>query len=177
MTRSTTKAHPRDAISLLTYDHREVKNAFKEFMALGDRAFVARKKLADEICAQLSLHATLEEEIFYPAVREGMKDGAALVDEASVEHFSAKELISRIVAMAPEDDLYYATVKVLFDQVEHHVEEEEGKMFAKVRKSDMDLVALGEEMIERREQLFTIGSATWPYTSNLVNLPLPQVQR
>ena len=139
-------AKTNDAIAILTADHREVKELFEKYEALSDRAASKKKNLAEEICTALTLHAMVEEEIFYPAVRAAVKDADDLMDEAVVEHASAKDLIAQIMEMDPGDDLYDAKVKVLSEQIEHHVGEEEGDMFPKVRKGGVDLVALGEEM-------------------------------
>lgn len=103
------------------------------------------------------MHTQLEEEIFYPAVRRPIHDGD-LMDEAVVEHASAKELIAQITAMDPADDLYDAKVKVLSEQIEHHVKEEEGDMFPKVRHTAVDLDALGKEMAARKEQLTGVAA-------------------
>ena len=145
----TTKQN--DAINLLITDHKEVKALFKEFEGLSDRANVSKKRIADKICEALTIHTTIEEEIFYPAVRAALDEGD-LMDEALVEHASAKELIAQIQNMEPGDDLYDAKVKVLSEQIEHHVMEEEGEMFPKARKTNLDLVALGEEMLERKQE-------------------------
>ena len=144
---------PSDAISMLTAEHREVAAMFKQYQELGERAYVSKKKLADRICTALSLHATVEEEIFYPALRAASKEAADLLDEAEVEHASAKDLIAQIEEMDPEDDLYDAKVKVLGEQIEHHVKEEEGEMFPKAKKTGMDMVALGDEMAMRKDEL------------------------
>ena len=101
----------------------------------------------------------MEEEIFYPAVRKAIKDDD-MMDEALVEHASAKELIAQILDMAAGDDLFDAKVKVLSEQIEHHVREEEDEMFPKVRKTHLDLVALGEEMAARKEQDETAGAGS-----------------
>ena len=142
-----------DAIALLTADHKEVKSMFEEYDKLGDRANASKKKLADLICAALTVHTTIEEEIFYPALRAASKDAADLLDEAEVEHAGAKDLIAQIEEMDPEDDLYDAKVKVLGEQVEHHVGEEEGEMFTKAKKAKLDLAALGAEMAMRKDEL------------------------
>lgn len=158
--RATAAAVPSiDAIELLTQDHEEVKAMFEKYEALSDRSTTSKRKLALEICLALTRHATAEEEIFYPAVRDAGGDTEDLVDEATVEHASAKELIAQIIAMDPSDDLYDAKVKVLSEQIEHHVEEEEGEMFPKARKAKLDLMALGEAIAARKEE---------------VELPLPQ---
>lgn len=141
-----------DAIALLTADHKKVKDLFEQFEGLSDRSKVNKKKIADQICMELTVHAQVEEEIFYPAVRKPIKDDD-LMDEAVVEHASAKDLIAQISEMDPGDDLYDAKVKVLSEQIDHHVEEEEGEMFPKVRKSGVDLDALGQQMAARKEEL------------------------
>jgi hemerythrin superfamily protein len=152
--RMTTKQdQSQDAIALLVADHREVQAMFKQFEELGDRAKATKKKLADQICSALELHTQIEEELFYPAVRGVSRDLADLVDESLVEHASAKELIVQLEEMDPEDDLYDAKVKVLGEQIEHHVGEEEEAMFPKVRKLKLDLVALGQEMAARKDEL------------------------
>ncbi|HEX8611251.1 MAG TPA: hemerythrin domain-containing protein [Telluria sp.] len=138
-------SQPNDAIAMLIADHKKVKSLFEQFEALSDRSKVSKKKIADQICTELTIHAEVEEQVFYPAVRAPIKDGD-LMDEAIVEHASAKTLIAEIMDMDPGDDLYDAKLKVLSEQIEHHVGEEEGEMFPKVRKSKVDLVALGADM-------------------------------
>lgn len=150
----TTKSHaPQDAIAMLTADHREVAELFEQYEKLTDRAKVSKKKLADQICNALIAHTTIEEEIFYPAVRASSKDAEDKVDEAVVEHAAAKDLIAQIQAMDPDDELYDAKLKVLSEQIDHHVEEEEKEMFPMAKKSGVDLVALGQQMAERKEEL------------------------
>ena len=146
-----------NAINLLMKDHKAVKALFAQYDTLSDRSFATKKKLADQICQELTVHTQLEEEIFYPAVRPPIHDGD-LMDEAVVEHASAKELIAQITAMDPADDLYDAKVKVLSEQIEHHVGEEEGDMFPKVRQTGVDLEALGQEMAARKEQLMGVAA-------------------
>jgi len=142
-----------DAITLLKQDHATVKAMFKEYEALGDRAFASKKKLADKICLELTKHATAEEEIFYPAIRDDSKENEDLVDEATVEHASAKALISQLSQMDPHDDLYDAKVKVLGEYIDHHVKEEEGEMFPKAKKAGVDLNALGQQIEARKEEI------------------------
>jgi hemerythrin-like domain-containing protein len=150
----TTKSNAnQDAIAMLTAEHREVSAMFKQFEEMSDRAKVSKKKLADQICNALIMHTTIEEEIFYPAVREAVKDAEDKLDEAVVEHASAKDLIAQIQEMDADEELYDAKVKVLSEQVEHHVEEEEKEMFPMVKKSGLDLAALGQEMAARKEEL------------------------
>ena len=142
----------KDAISLLTQDHREVEELFEKFeKESGDGRTEA---IARQICTELKVHAMIEEEIFYPALRGKIDDDD--LDEAVVEHDGAKLLINDIEAGGPGDDFYEAKVKVLQEQIEHHVKEEErqqGNIFSQARKADVDLDALGEEMARRKEEL------------------------
>lgn len=142
-----------DAIQLLTQQHREVKEMFDRFENMTDRAKVSKKKLADEICNALIMHTTIEEEIYYPATRAASEETEDMVDEAVVEHGSAKDLIAQIMEMDPGDDLYDAKVKVLGELVEHHVQEEEEEMFPKTRELKLDLKALGQEMKARQMEI------------------------
>jgi len=141
-----------DAISLLKADHRQVEQWFEEFE--NSRSERKKQQLANNICSALTIHTTIEEEIFYPAFLQatGNKD---IHNEAVVEHDGAKKLIREIQAMAPEDDYFDAKVSVLSAMVKHHVKEEEktGGMFAEARKSDMDLRALGERLLARKNEL------------------------
>lgn len=148
----TTK-QAQDAIALLTSQHKEVTAMFKEFEELGDRAKAGKKKIADKICQNLVMHTMIEEEIFYPAVRESSKEAEEMIEEAIVEHASAKDLIAQIQEMEPDEELYDAKVKVLGEMIEHHVEEEEKEMFPKVRKMGLDLAALGQEMAVRGDEI------------------------
>ena len=146
-------ATAQDAIALLTADHREVSEMFKQFEEMSDRAKVSKQKLTQKICNALIAHTQIEEEIFYPAVREQVKDADDMVDEAVVEHQAAKDLISQLQEMDPEDDLYDAKVKVLGEEIEHHVKEEEEEMFKEAKTSGLDLLALGQEMAARKDEL------------------------
>ena len=148
-----TESGETDAISLLMADHENVKDLFEQFEDLTDRAVVSKKKLADEICGELTKHTMVEEEIFYPAVRAAGKEFEDVIDEAFVEHGSAKQLIADIEAMDPGDELYDAKVKVLSEMIEHHVQEEEGELFPKVRQTKLDLAELGQQMAERKEEI------------------------
>lgn len=144
-----------DAIKILTEDHRKVADLFDEFEKMkkkGDADEEAKQYIVETCCAELTIHAQLEEEIFYPAAREAIDD-LGLLDEAEVEHASAKQLISELSAMQPGDDLYDAKFTVLGEYVKHHVEEEEGELFKKVKKSDMDLEEIGQELLQRRLEL------------------------
>jgi Hemerythrin HHE cation binding domain len=145
-------AEKMDAIALLKADHRKVEALFKKFEDTEDTE--ARKALADEICTELSVHATIEEEIFYPACREAVDDD--LSDEAYVEHDSAKVLIAELAGGDPEDEFYDAKMTVLSEQIEHHVKEEERPgegFFAQAREGGVDMEALGKRLAARKEEL------------------------
>jgi hemerythrin superfamily protein len=149
---SSTTAN-QDAFALLTADHKRVKSLFKEFESLKDAGDDDRKAaLVKTICNELTVHAQVEEEIFYPAVREAIED-EALMDEADVEHASAKQLIAQLEQLQVGGDHYDAMVTVLSEYIDHHVKEEEGEMFSKARKADIDSAALGEEMAVRKAEL------------------------
>jgi len=142
----------QDAIALLKADHRKVEELFEQFeKAKGEGR---KQKLALEICTELTIHTILEEEIFYPAL-EGKVD-EDLLKESFVEHDAAKVMIAEIEAGEPSDEFYDAKVKVLSEEIEHHVEEEEKPkegLFAQARAADVDLDALGAQMIMRKERL------------------------
>jgi iron-sulfur cluster repair protein YtfE (RIC family) len=139
-----------DAIALLKADHRAVEKLFAQFdKARGD---ARRKALADRICHELRVHMQIEEEIFYPASRLCLKN-QDIVDEAVVEHAAARDLIDEIEAMAPGEELYEAKVTVLCEQIEHHVDEEEADYFPKVRKTGIDLNAIGARLQARKDEL------------------------
>lgn len=143
----------QDALQLLIADHREVSEMFEQFENLSDRARASKQKLVQKICKSLLVHTQIEEEILYPAVRQGVKKMEDKVDEAVVEHAAAKDLIRQLHDMDPEDDLYDAKVKVLSEEIEHHVGEEEKEMFPEIRKSDLDLDVLGQELAQRKQEL------------------------
>ena len=133
-----------DAIDLLKADHREVEALFAKFEKAPDDAKV---ELASEICQALSVHAALEERVFYPASRDAMDaDGESLVDEAEVEHGSLKDLMRKLRGRNALSAHFDALVTVLKEYVKHHVEEEESEFFPKVRRLGLDTVALGAQM-------------------------------
>jgi len=147
------ESKPRDAIALLKEDHRKVEELFKAFEeAKGEGR---KERLAREICLELSVHTALEEKIFYPAC-DGKVD-EELLNESYVEHDAAKVLIAEIDAATGESDKYFdSKVKVLQEEIEHHVEEEEkpkSGLFAQARDADLDLGALGERLAARRSEL------------------------
>ncbi len=148
------KASRNDAVALLESDHAEVHDCFEDYKKLvEDKAsFEDRQALAEQICMLLTTHAAIEEEIFYPAARAAEVDDD-LLDEAEVEHASAKDLIAQIRASTPDEALYDAKVTVLGEYIDHHVQEEEGEMFPKCKKAGMDLEGLGAELAKRKEEL------------------------
>lgn len=151
---SKSSKNAEDAIALLMDDHKTVKQLFKQFERIKDEdgAEDEKSEIANQICMELTIHTQIEEEIFYPACREAIKE-TDLLDEAKVEHASAKELISQIESMQPDDELFSAKVTVLGEYVNHHIEEEEGELFPQCKKAKMDLESLGQELLELKEEL------------------------
>lgn len=140
-----------NAIDLLTDDHKNVRKMFKDFEKMHEDASPEEKQeLVEQICAELILHTSVEEEIFYPAAREAIDDDD-MMNEAEVEHASAKDLIEQLQSMDASDPMYDAKVTVLGEYIEHHVKEEEKEMFPKVKKAKLDLEALGEEIMQAKE--------------------------
>ncbi|MDQ3026503.1 MAG: hemerythrin domain-containing protein [Pseudomonadota bacterium] len=142
-----------DAIVLLKDDHRTVSQMFARYDKLGDSAHAAKLKLARTVCKELKVHTRIEEEIFYPAIEKVLPKEKDLLDEAAVEHEGAKKLIAELDRMKPGEDLFDAKVKVLAEYIKHHVKEEHEEMFPKVRKTDLDLRALGMRMAARKRVL------------------------
>ena len=143
-----------DAIEMLKKDHKEVDTLFDEYESKDEKSKPAGKSaIARVICRALTVHAAIEEEIFYPTVRKHGEEMKKLVDEAAVEHQSLKDIIGRLESASSSDPLYDAGVKVLSEYVKHHVKEEEGELFPKVRASGVDLEALGQRMKARKAQL------------------------
>jgi hypothetical protein len=141
-----------DAIALLKADHRGVEALFEQFEKAGGDG--KKQQIANKICMELKIHTMIEEEIFYPAFRGKIADDT--LDEAYVEHDGAKVLINDISASGPDQDFYDAKVKVLSEEIKHHVHEEEMPaqgMFAQCRATDVDLVALGDQMLARKQEL------------------------
>ena len=149
-TRRAKSVRVPDATAFLKKDHKDVKALFAQYGRLHDDA--EKSELAAVICGMLKVHTQIEEEIFYPALREA---GVAMstMDEAQVEHASAKDLIDQIEGTEPGDDLYDAKIKVLGEYINHHVKEEEGDMFKKARAKKLNFVELGRELHERSKEL------------------------
>jgi hypothetical protein len=144
-----------DATQLLMADHREVKAMFQRYQKLADAGAQddERMLLASQICVALTVHTQVEEEILYPAARKALTKDQDIVDEAWVEHAGAKSLIAQITGMGSDEPLYDAKVKVLGEYIDHHVKEEEGEYFPKLRKTSLDLVALGSQIAARKTEL------------------------
>jgi hemerythrin superfamily protein len=159
----TSRAAPRaagrtsrqDMLKMLAEDHRKVVEMFDRFEKMkdaGDPDTEAKQMLVEVCCAELTVHAQLEEELFYPALRDAIDD-MDLLDEAEVEHASAKQLMAELAAMQPDDDLYDAKFTVLGEYVKHHIEEEEKEIFPKAKKAKLGLAAMAEEARERKMQI------------------------
>ena len=164
----------KDAVALLKADHRKVEELFADFeKASGDGR---KEKLAREICLELSVHAQIEEEIFYPACEGKVEED--LLKESYVEHDGAKVLIAEILKGGPDDEYYDSKVKVLSEEIEHHVQEEEKRMeglFAQARKAGLDMDALGQELRARKEELTAQFKAGGIPTPKLTTMESTQV--
>ena len=145
-----TQPAPKDAIALLKADHEAVSQLFADYEKT--RSVPNKKALVAQICTALSVHAQIEEEIFYPAVKAALKD-KLLVPEASVEHAGVKDLIAQLKGVEPDGEMYDARVKVLSEYVKHHVKEEQNEMFPKAKASSLDIVELGARMAARKDDL------------------------
>ncbi len=146
-----------DAIALLKADHRKVEELFEKFESASSGK---KQAIAEQICNELKIHTIIEEELFYPALEGKIEEDT--LSEAYVEHDGAKVLINDIMAGGPDDEFYDAKVKVLSEEIEHHVKEEEARsegMFAQARETDVDLVALGEQMLARKQELTALAES------------------
>jgi hemerythrin superfamily protein len=158
MTKRSHKSHEQnpaemDAIELLMQDHKKVQKVFKEFEKSKDELGEAEKsEMVRQCCMDLKIHTQLEEEIFYPAAREAIED-EELLDEAEVEHASAKQLIDELESMEPGEELYDARFTVLGEYVNHHIKEEEHSLFPEVKKAKLDLDELGQQMLQMKQKL------------------------
>jgi hemerythrin-like domain-containing protein len=140
-----------DALTLLRSDHETVAELFEDFDAASEDE---KQDIAVDICGALTIHAKIEEEIFYPAAREVLQEeDAELVNEADVEHGAVRQLVAQIEAMDGDDHHFAAMVTVLGEYVKHHVEEEENELFPKLQETELDLVALGQRLAARKAEL------------------------
>jgi hemerythrin superfamily protein len=142
----------QNVINLLIDDHEKVKKLFKEFEKLSKKNDASKVEIANQICMELTVHALAEEEVFYPVARRAISDDD-MMNEADVEHDSAKDLIAQIQSMSSSDEMYDAKVTVLGEYIDHHVKEEENEMFPKVRKAKVDLEELGMQLMMKKEQI------------------------
>ena len=145
-----TPAAAKDAIALLKADHEAVSQLFAEYEKT--RSPINKKALVAEICIALSVHAQIEEEVFYPAVKAALKD-KVMVPEAKVEHAGIKDLIAQLKGAEPDGEAYDAKVKVLSEYVKHHVKEEQNEMFPPAKASSLSMVELGDQLAKRKAQL------------------------
>lgn len=141
---------PRDATAILRADHKAVGELFEQYE--GARSHNRKKELVAKICEALTVHAQVEEEIFYPAVKQALGDDE-LVPEASVEHATLKDLIGQIEGIEPDGELYDAKVKVLSEYFKHHIKEEQTEMFPKAKSTSLDMAELGAQIAARKEEL------------------------
>lgn len=148
-------AKPQEATALLRADHKHVSELFEAYEKA--RSPAKKKDLVAQICTELSVHAQVEEEIFYPAVKQALKD-KELVPEAHVEHATLKDLIAQVEGIEPDGEMFDAKVKVMSEYVKHHVKEEQTEMFPKARKTKLDMLALGAQMAARKEELLASGA-------------------
>ncbi|MCY7387676.1 MAG: hemerythrin domain-containing protein [Burkholderiales bacterium] len=151
ITLSNSGSKPQEATALLRADHKAVAELFAEYEKT--RAIAKKQALVSKICAELSVHAQVEEEIFYPAVQRALKDHD-LVPEATVEHATLKDLIAQVEGVTPDGDMFDAKIKVLSEYVKHHVKEEQEEMFPKAKAAKLDMVELGGQLAARKAELF-----------------------
>lgn len=140
----------QEATALLRADHKLVSLLFEQYESA--RSSTKKKAIVSQICTELTVHAQIEEEIFYPQVKAALKD-KELIPEATIEHATLKELIAQIEDGEPDDEMYDAKVKVLSEYVKHHVKEEQNEIFPKAKASKLDMHALGEQLMQRKEEL------------------------
>ena len=146
-----------NATQLIRQDHKKVEGLFKKFQQT--KGAQAKRRLAENAMAELEVHAALEEEIFYPAVKKEVEDGS-MVQEAIDEHQTVKQLISELKAMDEADEEFESQFSQLVENVQHHVEEEENEMLPKVEESELDLNSLGQQMSQRKQEMQNGGRAT-----------------
>lgn len=160
-----------NAIELLKHDHREVESMFKQFDAEDESR--SKSEIAQHICLSLIVHSEIEEELFYPAAQRALEEeGRDLIAEAKVEHMSLKRLIGDISGSSPDDGMFEARMTVLKEYVKHHVHEEEHELMPQVKKSNIDLEALGSKLQERKQALIQqYQTYTGQQSGSTVKLP------
>ena len=167
---ATKRAAPSrpDAIALLKADHKKVSDLFEQYEK--SRSATKKQTIVATICRELTVHAMIEEEIFYPAVKAALKD-KELVPEAIVEHATLKEFIAKVDGKLPDGEMFDAHVQVFGEYVKHHVKEEQNEMFPKARKTKLDMKALGQQMLERKEALMANPDALPKEPAAVAKLP------
>jgi len=163
MAKGRSKSEQHNAIDMLLEDHKKVQKMFKDFEKLGEDDTDRKQELVSQACAELTVHATIEEEIFYPALREAFQE-QDLLDEAEVEHATTKELIAQLGSMKAGDDLFDAKFTVLGEYTTHHIKEEQNEIFPQAKKSSIDLKALGEELMTRKQECMREMGLTQEHT-------------
>lgn len=155
-TAKSASSKPLEATAMLRADHKRFSDLFAEYEK--SRSDSQKKDLVSTICKELSVHAQVEEEIFYPAVKRALHD-TELVPEATVEHATLKDLIAQVEGVNPNGEMFDAKIKVLSEYVKHHVKEEQTEMFPKAKKASLDMLALGAQMAARKSELLAAKSA------------------
>lgn len=150
----TTASKGQDATTLLRSDHKVVSALFAQYKKA--RSSADKKEIVAQICMELKVHAQIEEEIFYPAVKSAMKD-KTLIPEATVEHATLKTLLAQVENVPPEGEMFDAKIKVLSEYVQHHVEEEQNEIFPKAKATRLDMMELGAQLAERKAELLAEG--------------------
>lgn len=145
----------QDATALLRADHKRVNDLFSEYEET--HSIAKKKRIVEQLCNELTVHAQVEEEIFYPAVKQALKD-KELIPEARVEHETLKSLIAQVEGMEPDGEMFDAKIKVMHEYVKHHVKEEQNEIFPKAKSTDLDMMKLGAELSQRKEELIAARS-------------------
>ncbi len=154
---STKPVDHKEATAILRADHKLVSKLFADFEKA--ESSEEKKAIADEICTELTVHAQVEEEIFYPAVKEALHD-SEMVPEAIVEHATLKNLIAEVQTDGLDEEMFDARIKVMGEYVKHHVKEEQDEIFPKARDNkNLDMVELGAQIMQRKEELIAEMSA------------------
>lgn len=151
--KTSSASKPKDAIALLRADHKLVNELFEQYEK--SRSTSKKKQLVAQICAELTAHAQVEEEIFYPAVKQALKD-KELIPEATVEHATLKDLIAQVEGIEPDGEMFDAKIKVMSEYVKHHVKEEQNEIFPKAKGTKLDMVELGSQLAERKAELLAL---------------------